>query len=346
MSLNLLARIAVVLIVMLPQAALAEAETPPTPERNPFKASGKNSQQPSAKSPEQPVLPGDAPTVAWTDAEIAQAKAKCAKLLAGVDLDYEPLEPIKEGRCGAPAPILLRSVGSDPKVAIEPPATVTCSVAVSLGEWLDKTVQPAARTSFNAQVVKLANASSYVCRNRYNGTDTILSEHALANALDISTFVLESGERLTVLAGWPRLVEGPPLPRPNPIRVADSPEMTGSIASSRQVKVTKINAVPSANAMTTIAKSNPFALPKVDARTNPFVLPKAAASRVPPLIRRTEFEPLDAGSLAALRRAFLTKVHDDACGIFGTVLGPEANDAHKDHFHLDMKARSRRAFCE
>jgi hypothetical protein len=43
---------------------------------------------------------------------------------------------------------------------------------------------------------------------------------------------------------------------------------------------------------------------------------------------------------------FLRAVHEAACGIFGTVLGPEANDAHKDHFHLDMKARRRSAFCE
>ena len=35
-----------------------------------------------------------------------------------------------------------------------------------------------------APVVKLSNASSYVCRNRYNGTNTKLSEHALANALE------------------------------------------------------------------------------------------------------------------------------------------------------------------
>jgi hypothetical protein len=32
-------------------------------------------------------------------------------------------------------------------------------------------------------------------------------------------------------------------------------------------------------------------------------------------------------------------VHDAACKIFGTALGPEANAAHKNHFHLDMKAR-------
>ena len=43
---------------------------------------------------------------------------------------------------------------------------------------------------------------------------------------------------------------------------------------------------------------------------------------------------------------FVRKVHDDACNIFGTVLGPDANEAHKDHLHLDMKARRRSAFCE
>ena len=343
MTLNLFARIAVVLAVALHQAAPAQAETPPPPDRNPFKAPGKGAQQLEKAAP-QPVLPGDAPSVPWSEAEIAQAKAKCAKLLAGLDLDYEMLAPIKEGRCGAPAPVLLRSVGSDPKVAIEPPATVTCAVAASLSKWLDKMVQPAARAAFNAPVVKLANASSYICRNRYNGTDTLLSEHALANALDISTFVFQSGEKLTVLASWPRLVSAPPPPPPNPMRATASPEITASIAPSRKARFTPISADPAA-AMTTIAKRNPFVVPKVDARSNAFVLPTAAV-RVPPSTPRSEVQPPEAGSLADLRREFVTKVHGDACGIFGTVLGPEANDAHKDHFHLDMKARARRAYCE
>ncbi len=33
---------------------------------------------------------------------------------------------------------------------------------------------------------------------------------------------------------------------------------------------------------------------------------------------------------------FLEALRDDACRIFGTVLGPEYNAAHADHFHLDM----------
>jgi hypothetical protein len=37
--------------------------------------------------------------------------------------------------------------------------------------------------------------------------------------------------------------------------------------------------------------------------------------------------------------AFLKRVHSGSCTLFATVLGPEANEAHRDHFHLDMKVR-------
>lgn len=43
---------------------------------------------------------------------------------------------------------------------------------------------------------------------------------------------------------------------------------------------------------------------------------------------------------------FLKRVHHGACGIFGTVLGPEANEAHRNHLHFDLKARKRPGFCQ
>jgi hypothetical protein len=46
------------------------------------------------------------------------------------------------------------------------------------------------------------------------------------------------------------------------------------------------------------------------------------------------------------RAQFLRDIHDGACKIFGTVLGPEANAAHKNHFHLDMAKRRHSAYCE
>ncbi|MBS0244656.1 MAG: extensin family protein, partial [Proteobacteria bacterium] len=48
-----------------------------------------------------------------------------------------------------------------------------------------------------------------------------------------------------------------------------------------------------------------------------------------------------------IRQAFLKQLHDSACRRFGTVLGPEANEAHRNHFHLDMAERGvRGSFCE
>lgn len=37
---------------------------------------------------------------------------------------------------------------------------------------------------------------------------------------------------------------------------------------------------------------------------------------------------------------FLRTVHDDACGEFRTVLGPDSGSSHRDHFHLDLQNRS------
>ena len=49
---------------------------------------------------------------------------------------------------------------------------------------------------------------------------------------------------------------------------------------------------------------------------------------------------------STVQRGFLRRAHQDACGIFETVLGPEANEAHRNHVHFDLAARRRGAYCE
>ena len=326
MTVTLVTRIACALVLALPVAVRAESgDTPPLPDRNPERI-----HKPARNSTraEAPVLPGDAPTVAWTESEVETAKTRCAKLLAGLAIEYEPLPPLKEGLCGAPAPIRVTSIGSDPKVEIDPPATVTCAVAAGVGAWLSKTVQPKARALIGAPVVKLSNASSYVCRNRYNGTDTKLSEHALANALDVSEFVFQSGKKVTVLTSWPRVA---------------AVDATGSITPARATQPNADDAIQVTKAQVG-ARVNPFVVP-ADTKSNPFVLPTVAA-KVPPPAPPAEAAAPEPNVAPDRTAEFVRNVHDDACSIFGTVLGPEANDAHKNHFHLDMKKRRRSAFCE
>jgi hypothetical protein len=253
--------------------ATAQSDAPPLPERNPARL--------AASVPQTPAPPGEVATIPWSDAEVATSKAKCIEVLSSIKLDYEPLAPIKQGLCGAPAPILLKSLGNDPKVEIDPPATVTCSLARALSAWLNETVQRRAEALFSSPVVKLHNASSYVCRNRYGDAYKPLSEHALANALDIPEFVLASGEPITVLDSWPRDPFTPPLPLPNPVRVA-------ALGAS----------APTVSGISIDKKSK-----------------------------------------------FLKQVHDDACQTFATVLGPAANEAHRNHFHFDTKPR-RASLCQ
>ena len=115
MMLNLLARLGFV-VSRRASGLCASAETatlPPLPDRNPFRAKRRRRGQ-----PRKPVLPGDSRPCRGATTEIAAAKRECEKLLTGVTLDYEALPPIKEGICGAPAPILRqvdrqRSEGGD-----------------------------------------------------------------------------------------------------------------------------------------------------------------------------------------------------------------------------------------
>jgi hypothetical protein len=223
------------------------------------------------------------------------------------------------------------------------------SAAAALSKWLSKTVQPEAKAVLSTEVVKLRNATSYSCRNRYGGANTPLSEHALANALDVSEFVFASGEQITVLESWPRLVTTPPPPPANPRRVPVASAPVKPVSQVRPAahvpQVAKIRLAE--------AKINPFVAPTtvmIDAKTNPFVLPTAAAEEPPPSPAPEMMPPEHAApetqSAHDARSEFVRMVHDDACHTFGTTLGPEANEAHKNHFHLDMKARRHAAVCE
>ena len=384
------------LVVATPLAYGQEA-TPPLPERSPEKAPVPSTDTAEPVPEVKPNLPGDKPTVAWTDPKVTAAREACDEMLADITIEFEQLDPIKKGLCGAPAPILVKSIGSDPAVAISPPATMRFTLAVALDTWLKETVQPAASV-LGSQVVKLRNASSYKCRNRYSGTNTKISEHALANALDISAFEFASGQRLKILGNWPYgaptsvAALAPTLPLPNPKRnaaallVRDSTlagETTGAfIAPAKDqsvgkaiVAITRVKTnpfvrptpppeaqAPRSPAPRTAAKSatpkrtrsavnqvgsNPFISPLPPPRTDLHEPePEKDAKKTAPadegaaeLPASRKLDPEDAGS-------FMRAVHDDACKTFETVLGPEANAAHRDHFHFDMKKRRYVKICE
>ena len=52
---------------------------------------------------------------------------------------------------------------------------------------------------------------------------------------------------------------------------------------------------------------------------------------------RTQISVLRDWNDGGAEAAFLRDVHEGACDLFGTTLGPDYNAAHRDHFHLDMR---------
>ena len=83
------------------------------------------------------------------------------------------------------------------KLAVE---ETRCAIAARLFMWEYNVVQPAARKYFNEPVAEIIHFGSYACRNIRGSSAT--SEHATANAFDISGFRFRSGKFITLKQDW------------------------------------------------------------------------------------------------------------------------------------------------
>ncbi len=79
---------------------------------------------------------------------------------------------------------------------------MTCPLARNFVQWVRHAVKPAGQQVYGQDVVRVETFGTYSCRNVNGARTGRLSQHAFANAIDISAFVLEDGRRLTVLGGW------------------------------------------------------------------------------------------------------------------------------------------------
>ncbi len=84
-------------------------------------------------------------------------------------------------------------------VSFSQAATMNCGMVEPLNSWLENIVQPASQNQFGERVVAVNVAASYSCRPRNNVRGAKMSEHGFGNAIDISSFTLESGRQVSVL---------------------------------------------------------------------------------------------------------------------------------------------------
>lgn len=109
-------------------------------------------------------------------------------------------QPYKDG-CGWQNAVRFSQAGGA-KIGAE---KLTCEMAAAMALWIEHEVQPLALTTFGARVASIGDMGIYDCRNIVGNPlmKNIRSQHATANAIDISGFTLEGGKQISVLRDWP-----------------------------------------------------------------------------------------------------------------------------------------------
>lgn len=128
---------------------------------------------------------------------------RCRTLLDRTGVEYTVLPERREGaRCGYADG--LRFAAGEPRIAPFSPANlgIACPVAAALALWQWEVVQPAAERHFRMRVSRIEHLGSYNCRRLYGRSSGDFSQHATADAVDISGFRLADGTRISMVGDW------------------------------------------------------------------------------------------------------------------------------------------------
>jgi hypothetical protein len=120
----------------------------------------------------------------------------CLVELKQLGAEFKQIEPIRdEEGCGIASPIQLSTVSPD--IKLDPPGPMRCETALALARWTKEIMVPTAKIAMpDRKIVAIANASTYVCRNRNSLSTGKISEHAKGSAVDVSSLAFEKGEPL------------------------------------------------------------------------------------------------------------------------------------------------------
>jgi len=100
--------------------------------------------------------------------------------------------------CNVEHAVRLARIG---KTKLDNSPLLTCRMALQLSKFEHRTLQPNAQRILGARVIRLKHIGTYNCRSmrQYQG---LLSQHAFANAIDVSGFVLDDGRVINVEKDW------------------------------------------------------------------------------------------------------------------------------------------------
>lgn len=125
----------------------------------------------------------------------------CVATLREPQISAQPVDdkPIENG-CGWENAVRVSATGG----ALLPVGTLTCEMAAGLALWITHDVQPLAQRIFGSPVKRVEHMGGYACRNIIGSKvlKGFRSQHANANAIDISGFQLADGRRIRIGRDW------------------------------------------------------------------------------------------------------------------------------------------------
>lgn len=138
----------------------------------------------------------------WALASLRRDRAACLDVLdhPGVEVELVEDKALVDG-CGWENAVRIKRIDG----VVISPTVLSCPAAAAFAIWVINEVQPAAREHLKQSVAGISHFGSYACRNMRNGSrfgSKRRSEHATADAIDVSAFKLEDGTTVSVLRDW------------------------------------------------------------------------------------------------------------------------------------------------
>jgi hypothetical protein len=280
-------------------AANDAGSPPPVPEKAPpvSKRSPRIASEPLGPPP---------PPQTWTAAEITSARAVCGRLITEEKFEFRNLDPIREGTCGAPAPISFAGL----KIEVERERIKQVVTPPSEQEKDEKD----ADIKSPAQSEKPKEAKEV---KQVKEVKEIVKEEL---EIDFLPAVTVTCPLAAAVERWFREVV---LPKAKEHLQDEIVSLVNGAAYNCRTRYNDPGQRISYHAFAEAIDISGFRTTKGD------------------IINVEQHWEGAEG-----RSRFLQEVHAGACRIFGTVLGPRANAAHRNHFHFDMAKRRFSSYCQ
>jgi hypothetical protein len=127
----------------------------------------------------------------------ARETAQCHADLTALGVSFQALPDRQTGPgCGLIGTVRLLDIGV-PTAGL---GALRCGQARAFAAWARNAVAPAAYQLLGSELARIDTMGSYACRNVVGASGPPRrSGHAIANAVDVSAFVLKDGRRISVL---------------------------------------------------------------------------------------------------------------------------------------------------